>query len=112
MIDSHGPFTFVFKPDRDWYSLFTEVKYGNFAKNGFAINKLTDDEFVRYDFTHKIEDFRDEHEWWAPGPVSFQLEDIQAVIFREQSPGARIHPRISVRNHRKLRERFSHLVPA
>ena len=22
MIDSHGPFTFVFKPDRSWYNLF------------------------------------------------------------------------------------------
>ena len=115
MINSHGPFTFVFKPERDWYNIFTEVTYDA----GRALEHFKDREgrvslweWRRYEFTNQIPDFQDEHEWWAPGPIHFQLDDIQSVIFREKSPGARIHPIISKRNYKKLRERFSFLVAA
>lgn len=106
MIESHGPFTFVFKPGRDWYGLFTEVQYGNFSYMRFARenNEKSLEEHQAYDFTHKIEDFRDEHEWWAPGPIRFQLEDIQKVVFRGNSAGAKLRPIISKRSYKKLRE--------
>ena len=115
MIDSHGPFTFVFKPDLDWYKLFTEVVYDGIHAQRFFRGReeeVSREEWLLYEFTHKIEEFSDEHEWWAPGPVCFQLDDIERIIFREHSPGARIHPIISRRNYKKLRERFALLVPA
>jgi hypothetical protein len=115
LIDSHGPFTFVFKPDRDWYKLFTEVVYdGVFASQFFKgrEEEASPEEWALYTFTHKIEDFQDEREHWAPGSIHFDLDDIQQIIFREKSAGARIHPIIAKRNYRKIRERFSLLIPA
>jgi hypothetical protein len=113
LIQSHGPFTFVFKPERDWYKLFTEVVYDGIHAPQFFKGREEEvslDEWTRYDFTHKISDFQNECEWWAPGPIRFRVEDVQCVIFRENSAGARIHPIISKRTYKKLRERFSLLV--
>jgi hypothetical protein len=107
LIESHGPFTFVFKPGRDWYGLFTEVVYDStYAMQFFKgrEEEVSFEEWTRYDFTHKRQDFRDEHEWWAPGPITFKLEDVQCVIFRENSSGAKIHPIISRRKYKKLVE--------
>jgi hypothetical protein len=113
LIDSHGPFTFVFKPERDWYKFFMEVVYdGGNAWRFFREREeaVLQEEWRLYCFTHKREDFQDEHEYWAPGPIHFQLDDIQSVIFRENSPGAKIHPIIAKRNYKKLQERFSILI--
>lgn len=95
MIDSHGPFTFVFKEGCEWFWLFTEVEYGDSPS---------------VDFTHKVRDLEDEHEWWSPDSVYFRMEDIERVIFRIGSPGHRIHPRIGNRNYKALQENFPALI--
>ena len=95
MIDSHGPFTFVFREGREWFSQFNEVQYGCFSP---------------FDFTHKVTELQDEHEWWSPTLVRFQIEDIERVFFRIGSPGHRIHPRIGGRNYKALKQRFPELV--
>lgn len=77
-ITSHGPFSFVFKPDLIWYAQFQPVQYGQFEE---------------YDFLHKNEMFTDEHEYWSPTEVRFKLEDIQSLYYRKNSAGARIYPR-------------------
>jgi hypothetical protein len=94
-IDSHGPFTFVFKEGCRWFAQFVEVQYGDFPS---------------FDFLHKVEYLKDEHEWWSPMLVDFEMADIQRVIFRVGSPGHRIHPRTAGRNYKALQSRFSDLV--
>ena len=86
MINSHGPFTFVFDNLTD----LQQVEYGAGS----------------VDFTHKPEIFANEFEWWSQEPVHFQLDDVEAIIFRMNSPGARIHPRIAKRTAKTLQQKY------
>ena len=95
LIDSHGPFTFVFKPDRHWYNQFQQVIY-------------TNDHPI--DFTHKLPMFQDEFEYWSPSPVHFQLDDILHIIFRLRSAGASMQPRVTKRRLKELKSLFPALV--
>jgi hypothetical protein len=96
-INCHGPFTFIFKEDRLWYRQFQEVKY-----------ELNADGHI--DFLHKgTRDFEDEHEWWSKSEVKFALDDVQRIIFRSKSAGAKVQPRIAVRNAREVQKRFPSL---
>lgn len=95
IINSHGAFTFIFKSDLSWYNQFSKVSYGLFDQ---------------FDNLCKNVMFADEHEWWSANDVLFTLNDVERVIFRSQSPAARMHPIITKRNYEKLRIKYGQLV--
>lgn len=92
-LDCHGPFTFVFVGGV-WQSRFVPVQYG---------------QFPTVDFIHKPDMFENEAEWWSPEAVRFRLEDLEAVIFRPRSPGARIHPIIGKRTAARIAKEHPNL---
>lgn len=94
MLNSHGAFTFVFAPDRPWYAQCIKVKYGNWK---------------RITLTRKSPLFRQEKEWWSSDAIRFSLEDVEAVIFRYDSPARRIHPRKTVKIAKQLKLAYPHL---
>lgn len=94
LLNCHGAFTFVFKPDLPWYNQCTKVKYGQFKV---------------YDFTHKTPIFKDEKEYWSKDPIVFEIEQIEKVIFRYDSPARRIHPRKTVKIAKQLEKEYPDL---
>lgn len=92
----HGPFKFIFKPERVWYEKFAPCEYG-LPRRG-PDEPFNDTRLVKPAF------FADEQEWWCPGPVSFTLDDLERVVYMRDSPGQRIHPRICERRWRQLQQ--------